>query len=98
MAPSSVVLISKIGRSSIRKISKHILLPSQNPDDISRCAVYVGETMQVSAGDEEVSFLVLVDTVDVEKVEGRVYTPSTIGPISISVGNCIMLCCPPFEE
>jgi len=79
---SSVVLVSEVGRSAIRKISEVVAIPAQHPNDFAGCPINVAHSAGISRGYQIVTGSIFLDTVDVE--EGpRSTSASALVPSSV---------------
>ena len=70
---SHMMLKGEIRRRTIGQISKGWMPATKSPDDWAIPSVYVGYIVCESTADEIVSWLVLVDSVDMNEIEGIIF-------------------------
>lgn len=91
------MLPANIGGSTIRQIFEPIVFPTQFPDDITSATVNIRKRVIIAARNEEIPFLILINTINVKEVPGVFIGVSM--PFSSSIGflKTEMLRCPPLK-
>ena len=73
LGPGGVVLPCHVGRGAVGEVGEVVARTAQLPEDVAGGGVDVGNAAHVPGRNEVVAGAVLVDTVDMEEVEGVVF-------------------------
>jgi hypothetical protein len=87
VVPSSVVVVSEVGRSAIRKISEVVAIPTQHPNDFVGCPINVAHSAGISRGYQTVTRSIFLDAIDVEAVPRSTSASALVPSFVIRFGD-----------